>query len=210
MSRGKGSYAKNDYAVAAVEFVDKNGIDALTMRALGVHMGVDPTAVYRHFPTKEELVGAMCDLILGEALEATMKAQATTPRQQILEFGIAFRDAFRKHPDIGVSIVQYGGASLNGYHFSRAGALELRKLGIKPEFLTTAYQMYEGFIMGSCVQDFSGSPENFAVRRMRYRAFDIPEFDSASVDETAVETIADTAFVAGLNALLNYFESNFL
>ena len=209
MSRGKGSYAKNDYALAAVEFVDKNGLDALTMRALGVHMGVDPTAVYRHFPTKEELVGAMCDLILGEALEATLNSKATTPRQQILEFGIAFRNAFRTHPDIGVSIVQYGGASINGYHFSRAGALELRKLGIKAEFLTTAYQMYEGFIMGSCVQDFSGSPENFAVRRMRYRAFDLPEFDSASVDEAAVEAIADTAFLAGLNALLDYFEAKF-
>jgi AcrR family transcriptional regulator len=39
------------------------------MRALGVQMGVDPTAVYRHFPTKEELMGAMCDIVLGQALE---------------------------------------------------------------------------------------------------------------------------------------------
>ena len=64
--------------------------------------------------------------------------------------------------------------------------------------------------MGSCVQDFSGSPDNFAVRRMRYRALDIPEFDAASVDEKAVEKIADEAFAAGINALWDYFEAHFL
>lgn len=210
MARGKGSYTKDDYALAAIEYVDKNGLDSLTMRALGTHMGVDATAVYRHFPTKEELIGAMCDVMLGEALTSTMDAEAPTSRDRILQFGLAFRDAFQKHPDIGVSIVQYGGNSINGFHFSRAGALELHALGIKAEHLTTAYQMYEGFIMGSCVQDFSGSPDNFAVRRQRYRAFDLPEFDMASRDEAAVAEVADTAFRSGLHALLDYFERHFI
>ena len=105
MARGKGSYTKSDYALAAIEFVDANGLDALTMRALGSHMGVDATAVYRHFPTKEELVGAMCDALLGEALEAVEAATTTSSRQKIIEFGLAFRSAFQRHPHIGVSIV---------------------------------------------------------------------------------------------------------
>lgn len=173
-------------------------------------MGVDPTAVYRHFPTKEELMGAMCNIVLGQALAGATDTALESPREQIIQYGMAFRRAFKKHPDVGVSIVSYGGASENGYFFSRNGALELRRLGIQAQYLTTAYQMYEGFIMGSCVQDFSGSPDKFAVRRMRYRLFDIPEFDAASVDEKAVEKIADEAFSTGIHALLDYFETHFL
>jgi AcrR family transcriptional regulator len=52
---------------AAFRLADANGLPALTMRALGNHLGVDPTAVYRHFPIQERLVDAVLDAILGEA-----------------------------------------------------------------------------------------------------------------------------------------------
>jgi AcrR family transcriptional regulator len=39
----------------------------LTTRALGHRLGVDPTALYRHFRNKDELLTAMADSIVGES-----------------------------------------------------------------------------------------------------------------------------------------------
>lgn len=54
----------------------------MTMRSLGAAVGVDPTAVYRHFPTKEELVNALVDQFLVNILSAT-NAKITQPRDRI-------------------------------------------------------------------------------------------------------------------------------
>src|SRR5919108_3233672 len=51
----------------ALALVDEAGLDALTTRALGQRLGVDPTAVYRHFRNKDELLGALADRILASS-----------------------------------------------------------------------------------------------------------------------------------------------
>jgi AcrR family transcriptional regulator len=55
---------------AAVRVVDDGGLDHLTMRRLGAELGVDPTAVYRHFRDKDALLLAVCDQLLGSIFEA--------------------------------------------------------------------------------------------------------------------------------------------
>ena len=49
----------------AAERVAEQGSDALTMRALAADLGSAPMALYRHFPTKEALLNALLDRVLG-------------------------------------------------------------------------------------------------------------------------------------------------
>jgi len=56
----------------ALELTDREGAQALTMRRLGEELGVDPTAVYRHFRDKDELVLACMDRII-EMVYAAME-----------------------------------------------------------------------------------------------------------------------------------------
>jgi AcrR family transcriptional regulator len=48
----------------ALELTEREGAQALTMRRLGEELGVDPTAVYRHFRDKDELVLACMDRLI--------------------------------------------------------------------------------------------------------------------------------------------------
>ena len=50
--------------VAALELV-QSGLDAISMRALGARLGADPTAVYRYFRTKDELLDAMAEAVVA-------------------------------------------------------------------------------------------------------------------------------------------------
>lgn len=51
---------------AALELVDAEGLDALSIRRLARGLGVTPMALYWHFRDKEELVDGVVDRILGE------------------------------------------------------------------------------------------------------------------------------------------------
>ena len=45
-----------------MKHVDVHGLASLSMRVLGAELGVDATALYRHFPNKDSLVEAMVDV----------------------------------------------------------------------------------------------------------------------------------------------------
>jgi AcrR family transcriptional regulator len=49
----------------AAEAVAAQGFDALTMRAVAVRLDAAPMALYNHFATKEQLVDALLDRVLG-------------------------------------------------------------------------------------------------------------------------------------------------
>jgi AcrR family transcriptional regulator len=66
MARVHKSLNKIEYVRVAMEFVEEHGLGQLTMRALGEQLGVDPTAVYRHFPSKEVMIEAMLDQMMAE------------------------------------------------------------------------------------------------------------------------------------------------
>lgn len=197
---------KADYIAAAFTFVDANGIDVMTMRSLGAAMGVDPTAVYRHFPTKEELVNALVDQFLVNILSAT-NTKIAQPRDRIFDRAMCTRREFERHPDIGVALVYSNGASLAGLQLSQGNATDLAELGVSTKNIPKAFQMLEGFVIGACCMDFIRSPENYAIRRMRYRVLDKQPFDKVSSSASSVQKVADTAYVEGLNALLDYIES---
>jgi AcrR family transcriptional regulator len=50
----------------AVELADRNGIDSISMRKLADALGVVPMALYRHVANKDELLGGMIDVVVGE------------------------------------------------------------------------------------------------------------------------------------------------
>ena len=197
---------KADYIAAAFDFVDSNGIEVMTMRSLGAHMGVDPTAVYRHFTTKEDLVNALVDQFL-QTIYGSLNTKLKDPGARIIDRAMCTRREFEKHPDVGVALVFGNGQSAAGLALSRGVAEDLRELGVPQKLIPLAYQMLEGFIIGACCQDFIRSPENFTIRRRRYRAIETAAFDTAARTELTVKKVADSAFEHGLEILLNNLEN---
>jgi AcrR family transcriptional regulator len=51
---------------AAVDFIEENGLPSLTMRRLGERLGVEAMALYRHVPSREDLLDAVVEHILAQ------------------------------------------------------------------------------------------------------------------------------------------------
>ncbi|MEW9265108.1 TetR/AcrR family transcriptional regulator C-terminal domain-containing protein [Kineococcus endophyticus] len=51
---------------SALEFIDEDGLGALTMRRLGARLGVEAMSLYRYVPGREELLDGVVDAMVGE------------------------------------------------------------------------------------------------------------------------------------------------
>lgn len=88
---------------AAERIVGSEGLQALTMRRIGTELGADPTAVYRHFRNKDELL-----LCLAERMFSTRpEVDPDLPWQDQLRRHVrhAF-DRYRTHPDLGILLAR--------------------------------------------------------------------------------------------------------
>ena len=61
--RSRGSLTPSEILVAA-EVVAVRTTDPLTMRAVAAELGASPMALYRYFPTKDDLVDSLLDAVL--------------------------------------------------------------------------------------------------------------------------------------------------
>ena len=80
---------------AAVALADREGVDALSMRRVAQELGVVPMALYKHLENKEELLGGMLDVVVGEIdAPRTDTDWKTAVRERIL----SARAALLRHP----------------------------------------------------------------------------------------------------------------
>ena len=86
-----------DVVTGALALLDADGLDGLTMRRLGVRLGVQAGALYWHFKNKEALLGAMADQIVGEITATPFEAGPWDA--QLTEMAHRMRRAMLAHRD---------------------------------------------------------------------------------------------------------------
>jgi AcrR family transcriptional regulator len=65
-TEGRTPLSKARVLQAAIDFADRSGVEALSMRSLAEGLGVVPMALYKHVTNKEELIDGMIDVVVGE------------------------------------------------------------------------------------------------------------------------------------------------
>lgn len=92
--RPRGSLSR-EVILDAAEAIASQGFEALTMRAVAARLEAVPMALYNHFATKEELVNALLDRVLGRF----EPEPATGDRAEDLRrFARAHRRVLTTHP----------------------------------------------------------------------------------------------------------------
>ncbi|MEW1635943.1 TetR/AcrR family transcriptional regulator C-terminal domain-containing protein [Streptomyces sp. NPDC093801] len=81
---------------AAIDLLDREGADALTMRRLGTHLGVAAMSLYRHLPSRDAVISKVVDHLFTTALTGLDTAGAW-PRA-LTDFATAYRRMLLDHP----------------------------------------------------------------------------------------------------------------
>ncbi|GAB3889203.1 TetR/AcrR family transcriptional regulator C-terminal domain-containing protein [Microbispora bryophytorum] len=79
---------------AAVELLDAEGLDALSMRKLGARLGAGATSLYWHVANKDELI----ELVMDEVYSTVVLPEAADWREAARVFAYGMRHAVFEHP----------------------------------------------------------------------------------------------------------------
>lgn len=98
--RGRERLSRDAVARSAIELVDSEGLDALTVRRLATDLGVTPMALYWHFKDKDALLDGIVEAMLAEVRlpEASASGSTQTWDHRLRELLEALLDVLAAHP----------------------------------------------------------------------------------------------------------------
>jgi AcrR family transcriptional regulator len=99
-----------DEILEAAEEVSKDGFDALTMRAVAARMEASAMSLYRYFGTKDELVDALLDRVLGRIALPTSTDDWLV---DLSEFAAAHRRVLTQNPWAIVPLFTHSNPGIN-------------------------------------------------------------------------------------------------
>ena len=130
---------------AALELVDEGGIEALTMRGLGLALGFEAMSLYNHVANKDDVIDGLLDLVLAESAppspagdwDAAIRASA-----------ISVHDALRRHPWSCALLMSPGRIRPARLRYMDLLLGRLRGAGFSAEATYSAYHVLDGHIFG--------------------------------------------------------------
>jgi TetR/AcrR family transcriptional regulator, tetracycline repressor protein len=133
----------------ALALVDETGLEGLTTRALGQRLGVDSTAVYRHFRDKDELLGALADHIMGSANQPPVGTDGDgSLRGQLRSACLCLRGALLAHPAMTAIVVRRPPRGTNTWAATEHALGLLRQAGLSDQDTARAYQALLSYTLG--------------------------------------------------------------
>ncbi|MEU6237935.1 TetR family transcriptional regulator [Kitasatospora sp. NPDC047058] len=82
---------------AAIEVLDREGLEALTMRRIGAHLGVAAMSLYRHVPNRDAILARVVNHLFATALAGLDAGPTWTGA--LTAFAAAYRRMLLEHPN---------------------------------------------------------------------------------------------------------------
>jgi AcrR family transcriptional regulator len=159
-SRGPApSLSREEIASAAVTLADTQGIEAVSMRALGVELGVGAASLYRYVARKDEVIELMVDAVMGHDLQFEVRGDW---REDLRSFAHGLRAMILRHPWMAVP-----SAGLRNFGPHTAQCYErvlgaIHGLGLEIDEMLLMVETLDAFVRGRVFEELS---EQEAVRR---------------------------------------------
>lgn len=153
-SRGRPALPLDRILDAALELVDEQGADALSMRSLAQRLGSGTATLYRHFASRSELVALMVDRMIGEI---DMRSIASLPWQQAcMSFAQSMFDALGRHGKVASLLIGHVPVGPNALAQRELALSVLLDSGFAPAAAAHAYATVSRYVLGFAIQ-VSGS-----------------------------------------------------
>lgn len=205
--RARGTLSRDVLVSAALQIVEQSGLGGLSMRSLGARLGVDPTAVYRHFRTKDELLEALADAVVGGG---GPHQESGDTRQRLRGMFANLRHTLLAHPALTPVVVRRppeGEATWQGTE--RALAL-LRAAGLDEAETGAAYQALLNYTLGHALLEAPYAlmtPDQVQTHRARSRArfaaLPTDRYPNIAAVAPRFYTDLDAQYLYGLDLLLS-------
>ena len=191
---------------AAVELVDVEGLDALTMRRLGAALGVEAMSLYKHVANKDDLINGLVEFVIGQI---EIDPESTDWKEAMRQRAITARRVLVEH-SWAVGLMEsraLEGSVATGYIEATLSAL--LSSGLSTEEAVHAFWLLDSYVYGHVVQESTTSRSGANSEGTGVSGDDYPRL--AETEEAAQDlgmSIEDE-FEFGLELILDALEQKF-
>jgi AcrR family transcriptional regulator len=153
------SLSREEITAAAVTLADAQGIEAVSMRALAVELGVGAASLYRYVARKDEVIDLMVDAVIGNDLEFEVRGDW---REDLRSLAHGLRAMTLRHPWMAVP-----SAGLRNFGPNTAWLYEqvlsaIDGLGLDIDEMLVMVETLDAYVRGRALEELA---EQEAVRR---------------------------------------------
>ncbi|MFC8451115.1 TetR/AcrR family transcriptional regulator [Kitasatospora sp. NPDC057223] len=190
--------SRDRIVTAALALADAEGLDALSTRRLATELSVSGPSLYNHFATKDELLDAVVDTVMGE-VDLSMFDAPDDWRTALRDWARSYRAALAAHPSIVPVLAQGPGRRPNALRLADAVFGCLVDAGWPRGQATRIGALMRYFVTGSALASFAaGFPGDAGLYAEEY-----PHLGEAHLVAEHRSSIDEGAFETGLEALLD-------
>jgi AcrR family transcriptional regulator len=187
----------------ALQIVDRDGADALSMRTLAQRLDSGTATLYRHFAGRADLIAHVVDRVFG-TIELDAETIPSMTWQEACKAGAhSMFDALRAHPNVAPLLAD--GVPVGPHALAaREGLIAiLLDNGFPPALAALSYATLARFILGFAIQQ-SGSdgPDDASLTRI-FRDLDPQTFPATVVVADHIPVPLDDEFRFGLELIVD-------
>jgi len=201
-SRGRPAMPPERIVAAALELVDAQGADALSMRTLAQRLNSGTATLYRHFANRSELIAHVVDRVYGEVhLDAAALAGQTWQRscESVVRTMYA---ALNRHPNVTRLMLDQTPFGPNAMAIREICLSVLLDSGFAPDLAARIYATLSRYVLGFAIQ-FSGNPDAHAAHDAEaFHTVDPSQFRATLAVADAMPVPLDVEFSFGLDLLI--------
>jgi AcrR family transcriptional regulator len=178
--RARGSLNPEVISAAAFRVAERDGLEGVTFQALGVELGAHPTAIYRHFRSKDELLLALVDTLHAEAL-AELAPATDDWAADLRAVSLKTHEVFVRHPSIGQLAVRTARREHEFKIVERVVDCILRG-GLPPREAARHYRVFMDFVLAYSAIDAELAALPADVRDADLRSWEV-EYRTLPADQ---------------------------
>jgi AcrR family transcriptional regulator len=169
--RPRGSLNQRVILGAAFALAERGGLDGVTFQALGTELGAHPTAVYRHFRDKDELLLAMIDVLHAETL-AELPEPTSDWAADLAAIAERTHTVFLRHPSVAAHAYRTARREHEFQIVERVIGC-LRRAGFGDSDAARLYRVFSDFVLGYCALDAGLAALEPAIRKADLLSWEI-------------------------------------
>ena len=210
-TRGRPALPLDRILGTAVELLDEQGAEALSMRSLAQRLESGTATLYRHFSNRSELISTVIDHIIGE-VETDPHVVVGLPWQQAcISFAEHMFDALSRHGNVASLLIDYTPMGPHAMAHRELCLSVLLANGFAPAVAAHAYATLARYVLGFAIQHSGAAgTQRDAELANAFHQLDPSRYPAtfATADALPVPLAEEFAFglqllVAGLDRLHN-------
>ena len=206
----KPALSRERVAGAALDLLDSQGLEALSMRRLATELGVGTMTLYHYFPSKRDLLDAVVDTAFADQAPPLLEGSW---REQLRSLCEAGREALSRHPSLAQIRAAEPILRPDALRFSELGLQVLEDAGFETEEAVKAFRLLFTYTFGfALVSPRAAEEEARAAARDALASLPAEYYPrlSAAVDDAAEAMAGDVVFDYGLERILDGLEARLL